>query len=184
MRFRVGRSSMPAPLTAALEPGEQITAAVPAGAQVLAVSRFGLWVVEDGAAARIDWHLVSKARLTGGELQLTVADVVCSWPDGTVVLRDRPPRILRPERLTRLTDAVHQRVRASVAASRHLEWPGAGGWVVLRRIAGRDGLAPQIRLDPGSDHEATGFADAVAAIVDELWPGEVPRADAEDDPFA
>jgi hypothetical protein len=173
---------MPAHLAAALEPGEQITAAVPADGQVLAVSRFGLWIVEGGSAARIDWHLISRARLTGGELELTVADVVGTWPDRTDLLRDRPPRILRPERLTRLTDAVHQRVRASVSASRHLEWPHAGGWVVLRRIAGRDGLATQLRLDPGADPEAAGFAEAVAAAVDELWPVAVPRPGGEAHP--
>jgi len=180
MRVRLTRSAMPAELTAALQPGEQVLAAVPAAGQVLAVSRFGLWIVEDGGAARIDWHLVSKARLAEGELQITVADEIARWPDGTVLLRDRAPRTLHPERMNRLTDVVHQRVRASVAASRHLAWSGAGGWVVLRRVAGRDGLTTQLRLDPGADPTAAGFADAVAAVVDMLWPPAVPRPGAAD----
>jgi hypothetical protein len=173
---------MPAALTAALGPGEQITAAVPADGQLLAVSRFGLWIVQGDVAARIDWHLVSKARLTGGELQITVADEITTWSDGTVVLRDRAPRALHPQRLTRLTDAVHQRVRASVMASHYLPWPDAGGWVVLRRIAGRDGLATQIRLDPGADPSAAGFAEAVAATADAMWPATVPRPGGMQDP--
>jgi hypothetical protein len=166
---------MPAALQVALEPDEHITSAVPADGRVLAVSRFGLWIVDGETAARIDWHLVSKARLTEGELRLTVADEIATWPDGTVLLRDRAPQRLRPQRLTRLTDSVHQRVRASVADSRHLDWPGAGGWVVLRRIAGRDGLTVQVRLDPGADPSAAGFAEAVAVVVDALWPASVPR---------
>lgn len=166
---------MPAALRVALEPGEHISSAVPADGSVLAVSRFGLWIVEGETAARIDWHLVSKARLAEGELRLTVADEIATWADGTVLLRDRAPRSLHPQRLTRLTDAVHQRVRASVAASSHLDWPGAGGWVVLRRIAGRDGLTVQLRLDPGADPATAGFAEAVAAAVDAMWPPSVPR---------
>lgn len=175
MRLRIGRPGLPEALRSALSPEERILSAVPAGSRLLAVSRFGLWIVEGDSAARIDWHLVSRARLSRQELQLTVADEIATWGDGTVVLRDRAPRILRPERLTRLTDVVHQRVRASVAASRHLDWPGAGGWVVLRRVAGRDGLATQLRLDPGADPSAAGFADAVAEATDALWPDTVPR---------
>jgi hypothetical protein len=78
---------------------------------------------------------------------------------------------------TTVTDAIHQRVRASVTASRHLMWAGAGGWVVLRRVAGRDGLAVQMRLDPGADPGAEGFADAAATIARDLWPPTVARED-------
>lgn len=182
MRFRLRRADMPAALRAALAPGEQITAAVPAEhGRLLAVSRFGLWIVEGAGAVRLDWHLVSKARLAEGELQLTVADELTTWPDGTVVLRDRAPRSVRPQRPTRVTDAVHQRVRASVAESRHLDWPGSGGWVVLRRVAGRDGLTAQMRLDPGADPAAAGFADAVAVVVEAMWPATVARSGGRDD---
>ena len=67
-----------------------------------------------------------------------------------------------------LTDVVHNRVRRSVAASRHLPYPGAGGWVVLRRVPGRNGLTRQVRLDPGADVDTPGFVDAVLAVADEL----------------
>jgi hypothetical protein len=55
-----------------------------------------------------------------------------------------------------------------VASSRHLDFPGGGGWVVLRRVPGRDGLIRQVRLDPGADAGAPGFAAAVTAVADEL----------------
>jgi hypothetical protein len=55
-----------------------------------------------------------------------------------------------------------------VAASRHLSYPGASGWVVLRRVPGRDGLTRQVRLDQGADASVPGFAAAVAAVGDQL----------------
>lgn len=148
--------------------------------RVLAASRFGLWLVDGDHAERWDWHLISKARLADRVLGLTLADQVDAWPDGTAVLVDRPEVQLRPERLSRLTDTVHHRVRRSVAASRHLPWPGAGGWVVLRRIAGRDGLAVQLRLDPAADPDAAGFAASVRVVVDALWPEGVARLTSSD----
>ncbi len=141
--------------------------------QLLAVSRFGLWMIVDHAAERWDWHLISKARLADRVLAVTVADEVARWPGGTVVLMDRPEVRLRPQRPSRLTDAVHDRVRRSVAASRHVAWPGAGGWVVLRRVPGRDGLMVQVRIDPDADPGAAGFAAAVMATAAEMWPAEV-----------
>ena len=65
-----------------------------------------------------------------------------SSPDGTVVLIDEPVREYTLSGRSGLTDVVHTRVRRSVAASRHLDFPGGGGWVVLRRVPG-----PQ-RADP------------------------------------
>lgn len=176
MKNPLRRTAMPADLRAALDPGEQIQHHVKLDAGgSLAVSRFGLWVLGGDAPRRIDWHLVSRARLAGGVLELVIADETTVWPDGIRVLVDRAPRTFRPAEATKLTDAVHQRVRGSVAASHHLDWPGAGGWVVLRRIAGRDGLTPQVRLDSGADPSATGFAAAVASVVDRLWPPAVAR---------
>lgn len=176
MRFGLGRAAMPSELRAALEPGERILAWVHTGHDaVLAASRLGLWTVTDDAAARTAWHHISKARLLDTVLYLTVADEVATWPDGTVMVRDRAETAHRPERATSLTDSIHQRVRASVVASRYLPWPGAGGWVVLRRIAGADGLVAQVRLDPGADQAADGFGAAVGAVLDDLWPAEVQR---------
>jgi hypothetical protein len=164
-------------LAGALDRDEHLMGLTPTtDGRMLAASRFGLWVVDGDVAERWEWHLISKARLADRVLALTVADPIGRWADGTVLLADRPETQLRPERLTKLTDAVHQRVRHSVAASRHLDWPGGGGWVVLRRVAGRDGLTVQLRVDEGGDPDAPGFADAVAATAAELWPAGVPRA--------
>ena len=74
------------------------------------------------------------------------------------MLVDEPVREYRLAGRTGLTDVVHTRVRRSVAASRTCGYPGAGGWVVLRRVPGRDGLTRQVRLDPGADVWAAGFA--------------------------
>jgi hypothetical protein len=165
---------IPPALTRVLGPEEHLTGIAPTqDGRLLAVSRFGLWLVDGERAERWDWHLISRARLADRVLHLTVADEIDHWPDDTAVLTDRPEVQLRPERLTRLTDAVHGRVRRSVAASRHLSWPGGGGWVVLRRVPGRDGLVVQVRLDPGADPAAPGFADAVADAADEMWPATV-----------
>lgn len=170
------RHRMPDRLRAALDSGERILAAVPTeGGELLVASRFGLWLVGDHDVVRWEWHLLSKVRLAGGSLHLTVAEELDPWPGGTMVLRDLPERTFLPVRSAKLTDVVHERVRRSVAASYHLQWPGSGGWVVLRRIVGRDGLTTQLRLDPGADQGAAGFADAVVSVRDQLWPAEVPR---------
>lgn len=167
---------LPPALASALARDEHVMGVTPTvDGAVLAASRFGLWQVRDQVAERFDWHVVSKARLAGAVLGLTVADEIETWDDGTVVLRDRPEVLIRPVRSTKLTDAVHDRVRRSVAASRHVPWPGGGGWVVLRRVPGRDGLTIQLRLDVGSDGHAPGFAGAVRSVVSQLWPAEVPR---------
>ena len=113
---------------------------------------------------RLGWERIAKARLSGGRLTVTGIVEVAVWADGTSVVRDAEPVEYRFERPNKVTDQVHTRVRRSVAASRHLPWPGGGGWVVLRRMPGRDGLHPQVRLDPGADPAAPGFAQAVAAV--------------------
>lgn len=167
---------MPAGLRAALGPDEHILAAGRGRDDViLAASRFGLWLVEGEAVRRVDWHLISKARLTRDVLHLVIADEVTTWPDGTVVLVDRGEASFPLAHPTKVTDMVHQRVSSSVTASRHVPWPGAGGWVVLRKVAGRDGLTVQVRLDPGSDSRVEGFADAVADAAVDLWPAGTPH---------
>jgi len=163
------RPVLPPQLTTALDPEERIqgTADLVDG-RILAASRFGLWVVDDGAASRLGWELVAKATLTGQVLSIIPTTVVDELADGTLVLLDEQALEYTLVGRSRLTDAVHARVRRSVAASRYLPYPGAGGWVVLRRIPGRDGLSRQVRLDPGADARAIGFAGAVAAVADEL----------------
>lgn len=144
---------------------------------LLAVSRFGLWRVDGERAERWAWHLISRVRLAGGRLSVTVADEVDRWEDGTAVLRDRAPVVLQPEALTRLTDEVHHRVRASVSASEQIvDSAGAPvGWVVLRRVPGRDGLTVQVRVEPGMDAALPVLPPVVAQVADRLWPEAVPR---------
>lgn len=172
------RPRLPDVLIAALQPEEVILASCRTlDGVLLAASRFGCWTVGDGDSCRTDWHLISKATLREGVLAILTADEVGSWPDGTVLLADRAPVAHRLPGPTRVTDIVHTRVSRSVAASRHLDWPGAGGWIVLRRVAGRDGLTRQVRLDPGADPAAPGFLDAAdhvartlgAPVPDSAW---------------
>ncbi|SDP47635.1 hypothetical protein SAMN04515671_4401 [Nakamurella panacisegetis] len=166
--FALRRPPLPPSLVAAIDPGEDVQLVAPlADGRSLAVSRFGLWVVGE-EVARWNWELISKARLTDLTLTVVVAAQVEMTPDGTAVLLDQPVRSFELAGTNRLTDVVHTRVRRSVAASRHLPWPRAGGWVVLRRVPGRDGLTTQIRLDPGADAHAPGFLEAVADVTAEL----------------
>jgi hypothetical protein len=163
------RQALPLALAAQLDPEEHIQAMAPcAGGKLLAASRFGLWVVEDGQAARLGWESIAKARLTAQVLSIIPTEVVGEFDDGVQVLRDQPTQeFVLTERST-LTDVVHTRVRRSVAASRHLTYPASGGWVVLRRVPGRNGLLRQVRLDPGTDPGAPGFDRAVAEVADDL----------------
>lgn len=169
LRWPRRRLSVPPALARALQSEERVQALAPlVDGGVLGVSRFGLWLLADDVAVRWDWQSVSKARLAGGRLVLTAAAEETVTGDGIVLLRDLPPREFHFAGPTGLTDAVHTRVRRSVAASRHLPWPGAGGWVVLRRIPGRDGLTTQVRLDAGADAGVDGFLAAAARVADEL----------------
>jgi len=159
---------VPAGLVSALDPGEQVqVVASVIGGQTLAVSRFGLWLWSD-TAVRWNWDRMSKARLSARTLTVIVAEEVGVTDAGIVLLTDLPPRQFELAGTSGLTDAVHARLRRSVAASRHLSWSGGGGWVVLRRVPGRDGLTTQVRLDRGADHAAPGFLTAVAGTVAEL----------------
>ncbi len=163
------RPEVPASLRGALDPDERILAAASCvDGSVLAASRFGLWTVDDTLPQRWGWHLISKARLTGRALSVTVADVVGQLADGTQVLTDMPLLDFELADRSGLTDVVHARVRRSVAASRYLPWPGGGGWVALRRVPGHDGLTRQVRLDPGADIDAIGFAQAIGKVADDL----------------
>ena len=163
------RRSLPPPLTAALDTDERVQVLADCSdGKILGASRFGLWVVDGDMADRLGWETIAKARLTAQVLVITATRTVDSWVDGTQLLIDEAPREFVLAGRTGLTDVVHTRVRRSVAASRHLPYPGAGGWVVLRRVPGRDGLTRQVRLDPGADPDAPGFSQAVDRVADEL----------------
>lgn len=169
------RPAPPPELTAgfALEETALATAPTVAGGW-LVVTRLGLWVYQDAVAVHWGWESISRAVLRERTLTVTVAGVDTVWPDGTAVLLDRPPREFTLPGPARLTDAVNARVRRSVAASAYLAWPGAGGWVVLRRVPGRDGLLGQVRLDAGADADTPGFARAVAGRLAELRGPQAP----------
>lgn len=188
------RPPLPEALRSVLGPDERINVTAPCeDGRLLAVSRFGLWVVPGpvavddpgapiavpavdgvaGPAHRIGWELVARARLTARVLSVIPTRVAGGLPHDVDVLVDEPELVFGLATRSGLTDVVHQRVRRSVAASRHLPYPGAGGWVVLRRVPGRDGLTRQVRLDPGADADVPGFAAAVVAVADDL-AGAVP----------
>lgn|GEM_PF-1289927 len=163
------RAPVPQSLRAALDPDERILAiAWCTDGRVLAASRFGLWTVDDTLPQRWGWHLISKARLTGQALTVTVAEVIGQLSDGTQVLIDMPVLDFQVAEPSTITDVVHARVRRSVAASRYLPWPGGGGWVVLRRVPGQDGVTRQVRLDQGADPATPGFERAIGAVADDL----------------
>ncbi len=168
------RRPLPDVLSQALTQDERI--AVTAGCadgRLLAVSRFGLWVIGDpegpGAhAERIGWESIARARLLARVLSVVPTRVAGRLPDGTDLLVAERERVFPLAGRSGLTDVVHNRVHRSVAASRHLPFPGAGGWVVLRRVPGHNGLTRQVWLDPGADAGTPGFAPAVAMVADEL----------------
>jgi len=170
---------LPDVLRASLTPDERIAVTAPCeDGRLLAVSRFGLWVVGDpggpqAQAARIGWESIARARLLARVLSVVTTRVAGQLPDGTDVLVDEPELVFALASRSGLTDLVHNRVHRSVAASRHLPYPAAGGWVVLRRVPGRDGLTRQVWLDPGADVDVPGFADAVRSVADEL-DGTIP----------
>lgn len=174
LRWPRRRLSVPDELARELQADEHVQAvATLADGDLLAVTRCGLWLTSGGVAIRWNWETVSKARLAAGTLVLVAAQEVAVTDDGIVLLHDLPARRFDFADRTGLTDAVHTRVRRSVAASRHLPWPGAGGWVVLRRVPGRNGLTTQIRLDGDIGPAADGLvsADFLAAarqVADEL----------------
>lgn len=168
-RFRP--PDVPVAISSMIGRDEHVLALAPLAAGGTAVvTRYGMYLLADGSssAEHVAWHMVSKARLDAGTLSLTVADHIGVLPGGVVLLRDREPFDVRPQRRNKLTDVVHTRVRGSVIGSQRLAVDGATGWVALRSVAGRDGLLVQFRLDPGASPDAPGLAEAVAAAAERL----------------
>ena len=185
-----GRPAVPPRLRAVLGEDERLLGtAETAEGSVLGATRFGLWVLDGDGGVRFGWDRVATARLAGGRLTLVTVQSVDRWAGpaaleqvstdpgrdargdpGMDVVRDAPPVQLDLLQPTRLTDAVHTRVRRSVAASGHLDDPAGGGWVAWRRVPGRDGLQAQFRLDPGVDPGRPGLAAAAAELAAVLDP--------------
>ncbi len=177
MKLPWRREPLPPALAGRLAPDELITAIARSDdGPTLLTTRRGLWIVDDERAERLGWERIAKARLELGMLTLVPLDDV-PLPTGTddgaevALVRDGRPREHLLGRPAKVTDQIHTRVRRSVAASRYLPWPGAGGWVALRRVPGRDGLLVQLRLDPAADPAAPGFVPAVRQVAAELRAG-------------
>ncbi|MDQ6657202.1 MAG: hypothetical protein M3Z00_03025 [Actinomycetota bacterium] len=170
MRLLRGTVRLTDTLRRSLDTDEMVLAqAIALDGTELAATRKRLIVVPPEAAAdSLGWHQIAKARLDAGTLTVIPMEKVAELPTGDPVLRDASPMSFSFDGKAKLTDQVHSRVRRSVAGSRRLPWPGAGGWVTIRRVAGRDGLILQLRLDHGADLSAPGFVDAVLRVGAEL----------------
>jgi len=173
MKLPWRRESVPPTLAGRLESDELITAMARADdGHTLLTTRRGLWVVDDERAQRLGWERIAKARLELGVLTLVPLEDVdlddAITEDDLSVVRDGRPWEFRLGKPAKVTDQVHTRVRRSVAASRYLPWPRAGGWVALRRVPGRDGLLGQLRLDASADMFAPGFLSAAHLVATEL----------------
>lgn len=143
-----------------------------AGAELAVTRRRLLLVRGEAVPTSLSWFEIARVRLDAGVLEIVPLRWVAPFVDGAGdVVVDAPTLALRIGRANRLTDQIHHRVRSSVIASRHLPWPGAGGWVTVRRVAGVDGVLPQLRLDAGADPEAPGFLAAAERVVIDLRAG-------------
>ena len=176
---RLGGRKPPEAVRAKLSPGEVLlTWATATDGAELGVTRQRLLIADDGAndgeRGSLAWSEIAKASLDAGVLQ-----VVPLQPVGTVgeveVVRDAPALSWRFTRPAGVTDQIHHRVRRSVAASRQVGWDGGSGWLTLRRVAGVDGVTPQLRLDPGVTVPGPEFADAVTRMCEELWHAQAGR---------
>ncbi|SFQ01330.1 hypothetical protein SAMN05421810_104193 [Amycolatopsis arida] len=158
----------PPDLAGALEPGEHVvsSAAVESGG-VVAVTALGLWVPGPDGVRRIGWHLVDKVVWKLGVLAVTEAEEV-GRAGAAVVLADRPPARFVLPRPGALPKHVRQRVDGSIRGRYRKELPGGGGWFVLRKVPGRDGVVLQVRPDPEADPEplAEMAREAAARLVD------------------
>jgi hypothetical protein len=168
---------------AALDPDELVMGrAVSVDGTELVVTRRRLLVQPVGQPARsLPWFRVAKAVLREGTLTVTALDELGELPGGGEIVRDAPPVAYLLAAPARLTDQVHARVRRSVVTSRQLPWPGGGGWVTLRRVAGRDGLLVQLRLDPGATPDTPGLTAAAGRVAAELLGQEPTGATGVDD---
>lgn len=164
----------PPQITQALEADEVVLglARDDAGAELAVTRRRLLLSRHEATPTSLSWFEIARARLDDGVLEIVPLHWVATFADGAGdVVVDAPTLALRIGRANRLTDQIHQRVRSSVIASQHLPWPGAGGWVTICRVAGVDGVLPQLRLDAGADRAVPGFLSAAERVVIGLRAG-------------
>ncbi|RIJ67779.1 hypothetical protein D1871_22700 [Nakamurella silvestris] len=163
------RVPVPGQIRPVLETDETVLSIAEVESGQLAVTRYGIWFLPADEVVldrtdRIGWETVSKAHWDGKVLGLTIADVVGTL-GGAEYLADRPRRRFVMVEPRKVTDIIHTRTRAGIVSSTHHALPGGSGWVVLRKIPGRDGLVPQVRLDPGTPAEGPEIEAAVAELV-------------------
>jgi hypothetical protein len=163
LRKLAGRDGLPDGFAGTLDPDERVlgVAALQGGDRHLVATSVGLWLPTDDGARRLGWHLVSRASWNAGTFVLVEA-VEAEEIDGAVLLTDRPPVRMRITEPGRLPEVVHARVEGSIRSRHHRDLPGGGAWFVQRKIAGRDGMALQVRPDPGTDLDAV--RSAVGAV--------------------
>ncbi len=160
-----GRRRLPAPLRAALAPGERVVAwtRVPPSQAVVATDR-ALYLPD---RERLGWDEIHHVTWTGRDLVVTPGVVVEEHPRYQVTA-DAPPVTVTLPDPGEVPAAVRARVTRSVASSSHHRVPGGGMLVVARRRPGADGLRWTVRYDHGTDPHGPGVADATAQLVDML----------------
>lgn len=162
------RPAPPAALTTALQADEEILAsAQEAAGGWMAVTRYGIWKLPvDGEPKLVPWTLISKVTWQTPILHVVRADVVGELA-GAELIVDRHPYNYEIAEPGKLTDVIHQRVRSGIISSTHHDFPGGGGWLVVRRVPGQDGPLAQVRLDPGTplDDARRWLPDLVAAAM-------------------
>jgi hypothetical protein len=141
-----GREVLPDGFPGTLDPEEHVVAFadVRSGGH-LVVTNLGVWFPR--ADERVGWHLVSKATWAEGAMTFVVA----SEEDlgKAFLLHDGPPRRFALGEPGKVPKAVHDRVTGSIASRARAVLPdGREGWMLERRLPGRDGTVRQIRPDP------------------------------------
>ena len=160
------RERPPQEVLGQLEPGERVTGwADLAGGGVALATPGGLWLPDGDGYRRISWHLVDKATWDPPRLVLTVATE--GQPvAGAAALVEAAPLPLPLAASRNLPKEVRDRVTRSVRhSSHHAVAPHGGVWVVARRVAGQDGLAWQVRFDPGTDPDDPLVREQVARLL-------------------
>jgi hypothetical protein len=151
LRKLLGREDVPADVAGRLAADERVLAVAAMGDdEQLVVTSLGLWLPGPEGARLVGWHLISKATWKSGVLTVVEAEEA-ETIGGAVLLADLPPRRLRLTEPGRVPETVHARVEGAIRSRHHRDLPGGGAWFVQRKVPGRDGVALQVRPDPGTD---------------------------------
>jgi hypothetical protein len=176
------RERPPTEALRSLDDDERVTAwADLAGGGVAVATVRGLWLPapaggsDDGEPGRLAWHLIVKATWQPPALSLVEA-VEGAELDGARVLQERRARTVRLRAPRDLPAQVRERVTRSVRYTEHHQLaPGGGVRVVARRVAGRDGLAWQLRFDAGTDPDDPLLREQVTRLLAATREALAPR---------